>query len=176
MAGFIAFLVFPSERDIVILFAIVVWALILYIGNNGTKLRLKFDKWALFILCAMMCSSILVNIYKFGLEHIEPAYLFLFRVCGILVFIPIIQNVHFSKMRAPHIRYWLSSGCVYCCSFFFKLISIATLGLNATILVLLFWPVCTYFLSSFVLKEEITLRKIVMSVLLIFIIVWAFYL
>ena len=175
MASFIAFILFPSEREIKIIIAIIIGAIVIYLGNSDKKLNLKLDKSTIYLFLAMICSAILVSIYKFGLEFISPSYLFIFRVSGILLLLPLLRKINFNKMNTSQISYGLFSGFIYFGGFLFRLFSIKNLGLNFTILILLLGPALTYFLSKIILKERIQFKKIVISIILILIIVLTIY-
>lgn len=175
MASFIAFILFPSEREIKIIVAIIIGAIVLYLGNSDKKLDLKLDKGTICLFLAMICSAILVSIYKFGLEFISPSYLFIFRVSGILLILPLLKKINFKELSTTQISYGLFSGFIYFGGFIFRLFSIKNLGLNFTILILLLGPALTYFLSKIILKEKIQFKKIVISFILILIIVLAIY-
>ena len=132
MASFIAFILFPSEREIKIIVAIIIGAIVLYLGNSDKKLDLKLDKGTICLFLAMICSAILVSIYKFGLEFISPSYLFIFRVSGILLILPLLKKINFKELSTTQISYGLFSGFIYFGGLIFRIFSIKNLGRNFT--------------------------------------------
>lgn len=170
LASFIAFLLFSAERNLNILYAIIIGSFILYIGNVNRKITYKIKRESIYLLFAMIFSAVLVNIYKYGLEYVSPTYLFLFRVSGIIIILPLLNRINFRNFKLEQVSYGLFSGIIYFGGFLFKLLSIKLIGLNITILILLLGSMVTYFLSIIILKEKLQLNKITISISLISII------
>jgi hypothetical protein len=70
----------------------------------------------------------------------------------------------------------VGSGLIYIIGNLSRLYSIQYLGLNFTILVLLLGPGLIYMASSLVLNEEVRLKQVATSTVLLMIIIWTVYL
>ena len=171
-AGFLAYLLFPSEREIKYLIAIAIGVFVLYWGNTDKKFKITFDRGTLYLFLGMICSAILVSVYKIGLESISPEYLFIFRVVGILLLLNIFSRPNIKILNNKQVAFGIIAGMIYCIGFLARLYSIEYLGLNFTIMILLLGPAFTYFLSFIALKEEIKSKQIITSIILIVIILF----
>lgn len=167
LTSFIAYIFFPSEREIKFIIGIVLGTIILYLGSFHIKGKFKIDKGTLYILLSVIFASILSNIYKLGLEKTSPEFLLLFRVMGVLLLLLFFKQVKFEKMNNNKVSFGILAGIFYLIALLTNLYSIKYLGLNLTIMFLLMGPGLTYLLSHFILKEKISIRRIVTSLMLI---------
>jgi drug/metabolite transporter (DMT)-like permease len=176
LASFLAYLLFPSERDVKYIVAILAGTIILYIGNSNRKLRLVFDVGTIYLFLGVVCSAILASVYKLGLEHASPFYLLLFRASGVLLLVQIFFTPHIKNLSKNQLVMGVGSGLIYIISNLARLYSIKYLGLNFTIMVLLLGPGLIYIGSSLILKEKITVKQIMTSLTLLAVVLWAVYL
>jgi len=176
LASFLAYLLFPSERNVKYIVAIFTGVIILYLGSADRKLKLTFDKGIIYLLLGTVCSAILASVYKFGLETIAPLYLLLFRIIGVLVLTQLFFRPNLRSLKKPQIGLGVVSGLIYIAGNLTRLYSIQHLGLNITILILLLGPVVVYIASAVVIKEKVQPKQIVASAALLALIVWATYL
>lgn len=176
LASFFAYVLFPSERNIKYIVAIVIGTAILYAGNANRKLKLEFDSGTVYLFVGVVCSAALVCIYKVGLETINPFYLLLFRSAGVLILLRLFFKPRLRSLRKNQITLGLSSGLIYILGNLSQLYSIEHLGLNFTIMILLLGPAVIYLGSWLILKEEILFKQIAASAALLAVIVWAVYL
>lgn len=175
LAGFLAYLLFPSERNIQYLVAIVLGVAVIYFGSSQRRFKLQFDRGVVYLFLGTVCSAILVNVYKLGLETIPAPYIFLFRSTGVLLLLLLFFKPNLKKLNGNRIKLGVGSGLLYIVGSISQLYSIQYLGLNFTILLLLLGPGLIYIASSFVLKEKVTRKQIATSVALLAIIIWATY-
>lgn len=175
-ASFLAYLLFPSERNIKYVIAIVLGVAIMYIGSSGHRYRLTFDKGVMYLFLGMICSAALVSIYKFGLETIPALWLFLFRATGVLILLSFFFKPNLKSLKKNQIGLGVGSGLIYIAGNLGQLYSIQYLGLNLTILLLLLGPGVIYLASSLILKEKVQSRQIATSAALLTVIIWAAYL
>lgn len=174
LASFLAFAIFPSEREIKYVAAIVLGSLILYWGNSNRRLRLQWDRGVLYLFLAAVCSAILASIYKFGLETLDPFYLLLIRTAGILALSPLLMRQlgpRLRKLNRKQVGYGIAGGIAYLIGNLAEYYSIRDLGLNFTILILLLGPSLFYLYCALVLKEQVTAKQIATSAALLAIII-----
>lgn len=176
LASFLAYLLFPSERNAKYIIAIVVGTVILYASNSNKRLKLEFDSGTLYLLLGVVCSAVLASVYKLGLENISPFYLLLFRAAGVLLLLLIFFRPHLGNLRKSQAVLGVGSGVIYIIGNLARLYSIKALGLNFTIMVLLLGPAIIYIGSSLVLKEKVQPKQVLASAGLLLTIVWAIYL
>jgi drug/metabolite transporter (DMT)-like permease len=164
IASFMAFVIFPSEREIKYVFAIILGVLIWYFFSRKKDQKINFDKGTLFIFGGVIFSAILVNIYKFGLETLLPEYIYLVRIAGVIFLLLMFKGKFiFSNFQPKGINLGILGGIFYSLGFLTRLYSIMFLGLNFTLVVLLMGPVLVYLFSYFFLKEKISKKQLFAS-------------
>ncbi|HEY8109114.1 MAG TPA: EamA family transporter [Patescibacteria group bacterium] len=174
LASFLAFAIFPSEREIKYVAAIVLGSFVLYWGNSNRRFRLQWNAGALYFLLAAVCSAILASIYKFGLETLDPFYLLLIRTVGILALAPLLMRQlgpRLRKLNRKQVGYGIAGGIAYLIGNLAEYYSIRDLGLNFTILILLLGPSLFYLSCALVLKERVTAKQVATSAALLAIII-----
>lgn len=176
LASFLAYILFPSERNIKYIIAILIGTVILYVSNSNKKLRLDFDLGTLYLFLGVVCSAVLASTYKLGLDSVSPFYLLLFRAVGVLLLIWLFFRPHIASIRKKQAALGVVSGLMYIVANLSKLYSIKYIGLNFTIMVFMLGPAIIYMGSSLVLREKVLPKQILASVALLGIIVWAIYL
>jgi len=176
LASFLAYILFPSERNSKYIVAIFVGVIILYIGKANKNRKLTLDKGVIYLFLAVIASALLANLYKFGLENISALYLFLFRAVGVLLLVQLFFRVNFKDFTRSQLKLGVGSGLIYIIGNLTRLYSIQYLGLNLTILLLLLGPGVVYMASSLVLKETVQHRQVVTSLALLAVVIWATYL
>ena len=177
LASSLAFAIFPSEREVKYVAAIVLGSLILYWGNSNRRFRLQWDRGVVYLFLAAVCSAVLASIYKFGLEHIDPFYLLLVRTVGILALSPLLmRRLRLRKLSRKQVGYGIAGGIAYLIGNLAEYYSIRDLGLNFTILILLLGPSLMYMACALILKERVTAKQIATSAALLAIIILVSYL
>lgn len=176
LASFLAYLIFPSERDPKYILAIVAGSAILYLINSDRRLKLKVDRGVIYLTLAMVCSAVLQSVYKLGLESVAPMYLLLFRAAGVLVFSILFLKLNLPSLNKKQVGYGVGAGLLYLLGNLGELYSIHSLGLNATILILLLGPALVYLLCALVLREKVLFRQVAGSAALLLIVILVVYL
>lgn len=176
LASALAYVLFPSERNIKYMIAIFIGVIILYLGSADRKLKLSLDKGIIYLFLGVVCSAILASVYKFGLETVSPTYLLLIRTVGVLLLTQLFFKPNLKSLRKNQITLGVVSGLIYVVGNLSRLYSIQYLGLNFTIMVLLLGPAIVYMCCSLILKEGVQLKQVMTSTALLMIIVWAIYL
>lgn len=176
LASFLAYVLFPSERNIKYVVAIIASTVVLYAANSNRKLKLEFDSGTLYLFLSVVCNAVLASIYKLGLESISPFYLLLLRAAGVLLLLWVFFRPHLKSLKKDQTMLGVGSGLMYIVGNLSRLYSIKYLGLNFTIMVLMLGPIIIYTGCWLVLKEKILSKQIIASAVLLAIVVWAIYL
>jgi drug/metabolite transporter (DMT)-like permease len=176
LAAFLAYLLFPSERNSKYIIAILVGSVVLYVNNANRKLRLEVDKGVIYLFVATVASAILASVYKVGLEYVSPFYLLLFRSGGVLLLLGLFDKPRPRSIKKGQAILGIGSGFLYIVGNLLQLYSIKHLGLNFTIMILTLGPTLIYMGSAFVLKEKVLPKQVMASAALLAIIIWAVYL
>jgi len=167
LASFLAYLLFPSERQVKFIVGIIAGAAILYFGNRGKDSKYAWDKGTAFILLGFAFDAMLANLYKFGLEALPPQWLYMFRVAGVFLLIVALGGLSFGKDQKKMALTGIAAGAFYLLGGLAQLYSILYLGLNFTILIMLLQPALVYLFSAVFLKEQLKLQRMITSLLLI---------
>ncbi len=176
LAGFLAYALFPSERNIKYIVAIIAGSAILYASNSNRRLKLEFDRGTAYLFIGMVFSAVLASVYKVGLEHVSPFYLLLFRSLGVLLLVKVFMRPRLKGLKNNQVVLGIGAGVMYIVGNLLQLYSIQHLGLNFTIMILALGPAMIYTGCSLILKEKVLPRQIIASAALIGIIIWAIYL
>lgn len=174
LTSFLAYLLFPSEREIKFIIAIILGVAILYFTKKDRKHIFLFDKGTLYIILAIIFSSLLANLYKFSLDFLSSENIFFFRITGILflwITFHFMRKNTFRDMNKKSSVIGLLAGAFYFIGGLATLLSIEFLGLNFTVMILMLAPAVTYVLSHIILKEKAKPKQIISSILLIGVIV-----
>lgn len=176
LAGFLAYVLFPSERNPKYIIAILIGTAILYVANSNRRLRFEFDAGTIYLFLGVVCSAVLSSVYKLGLESVSPFYLLLIRAVGVLLLVWLFFRPNLKNLQKNQTILGIGSGLLYLIANLAELYSIKYLGLNLTIMVLMLGPAIIYMGSFVVLKEKVLPKQIVASVALLSVILWALYL
>ncbi|MDD4151004.1 MAG: EamA family transporter [Candidatus Gracilibacteria bacterium] len=174
----IAYIIFPSEREIKYILAIILSVLVLYFFKFRGNLKISFDKGILQIFLGVFTASILANLYKFTLGIVSPEFLTICRTIGILIMLILFKQVVLNKsnFNTKQIKYGFLAGFFYFIGALANLYSIKELGLTFTILLLFLGPVFVFLFSFFILKEKVEIKNIISSIIILFIVIITIYL
>lgn len=174
----IAYIIFPSEREIKYILAIILSVLVLYFFKFRWNLKISFDKGILQIFLWVFTASILANLYKFTLWIVSPEFLTICRTIGILIMLILFKQVVLNKsnFNTKQIKYWFLAWFFYFIWALANLYSIKELWLTFTILLLFLWPVFVFLFSFFILKEKVEIKNIISSIIILFIVIITIYL
>jgi drug/metabolite transporter (DMT)-like permease len=64
LAAFLAYVLFPSERNSRYIVAILAGTIILYVSNADRKLKLEIDRGVVYLFLAAVASAVLASVYK----------------------------------------------------------------------------------------------------------------
>lgn len=155
LAGFVGYLLFPTERKSGFLLAFALSAVVVYLGTHRRKLRVRQGKGMFYLFLAVIFYSTLPSIYKWTLDYINPEYISLFRVISILILASFFFPVQRRKHSPKKVFYALASGFAYAIGAVASLYAIQKLGVIQTMLLLLLGPSLKYFASWFILREKV---------------------
>lgn len=167
LASFLAFFLFPEERELKYIAGILAGAAILYIGNSEKGKRFRVDSGTAYILLAVLFDAMVVNSYKLGLAGMPPEWLFLFRTSGVLLLAFASGRATLGKMEKKAAATGLAAGAFYLVGSLAYLYSIYYFGLILNIMLLMLQPALIYLASAVLLKEEIPARRIITSFVLV---------
>lgn len=174
----IAYIIFPSEREIKYILAIILSVLVLYFFKFRWNLKISFDKGILQIFLWVFTASILANLYKFTLWIVSPEFLTICRTIGIVIMLILFKQIVLNKsnFNTKQIKYWFLAWFFYFIWALANLYSIKELWLTFTILLLFLWPVFVFLFSFFILKEKVEIKNIISSIIILFIVIITIYL
>lgn len=168
IAGLIAYMLFPAQREPGFLIAFLLGVIIVYWGTHRRKLRKVQKKGMTFMLLSVCLYALLPNIYSFALEYLSPAYVTFFRVAAtfilVLIFFP--KVIPKKRLAAKKLKYGMLSGFTSSVGAVAWLYAIGSLGVVLTSLLMLLGPFVRYSAGYFVLKEKVLLGELASSFLL----------
>ncbi len=172
LASFIAFLLFPSERNIFLLVLVFVGGLTLLWGNYEKKhLTLLTDRGTKYFLVSMIAAALLLVVYKQALLTLDAATIFFYRMLGVFIVTVVVLRLDFRKIARPNLKFGIYSGIAYFIGSLAQLYAIQTLGLLQTILIVMLQPTLKYLSCYFILKEKISYKQVASSFVLIALVV-----
>jgi drug/metabolite transporter (DMT)-like permease len=176
VVGVMAYAVFPSERDVKYLLAIIACILVLYWGNmKRHSWKAAFSRGSGYVFLYMILGAVLANIYKVALLEIRPEYITFFRTGAILLLSVVFLRPRLSHIPARSVSLSLLSGFFFGTSAIIELFAIQYLGLNRTILLTMIGPGLIYALSYVALKEKVHPRQVISSLVILAIILLTQY-
>jgi len=161
LAGLVGYLIFPAQREVEILIAFLVGALIVHWGIHRRKLRSYQKKGMVFLAIGVCLYAILPSLYQELLLFISPAYLVFFRVSSILV----LTSLFFPPKRwkgfsSGGVVYGLAAGVIYAIGALASMYAIQAYGVVLAMLFLMLGPALRYLAGQFILKERLEGEKL----------------
>ena len=173
----IAFLLFPSERNMVVLLLGVFTTLALIYShtekNEVKKMRVIFDKYALIVLTSMFLAAFINVGYKYVLEFYSPLFLMATRTIGVAIILALAFKPKITELQQKQNWLFFLSAVLYSVASILKYFAITKVGLSLTIIILTLSPAIIYIFSKLLLKEKLTLNKVIASVAIIACVVFA---
>jgi drug/metabolite transporter (DMT)-like permease len=167
----LAFLVFPDERNFLVLLLGLMTTLALIYSHldfkNFKKEKVIFDKYSTILIFSIFISAILFIGYKYALEFVNPVTLYSIRTIGVLLFLFTLFKPKLSSLNKTQTSLFTYSAFLYSLSAITQYFAISTVGIGITVLVLALSPIVIYLLSHFVLKESINKHQIIASIVII---------
>lgn len=165
--GFIAYLLFPEERNIAILAAFILGTLIVRWGLHRHKLNKNERTGIRYMWLAVLFYAIVPVFYKEALNYISPEYLALFRTASISILILIFfKPKRSTKLNKAMFGYGLAAAVWYAFGAIVSLYAIKNFGLVITMLFLMLGPALRYLAGQFVLKEKVRKTEVLSSLML----------
>jgi len=168
LAGFMGYLIFPEERNPLLLVALILGALIVMWGIQYGKSSKQQKVGVMFLAGAIVFSAMLKNVYVLVLKNFSPEIISLVRLSSILFLLLLFfspkKRVYGSKEKAK--RYVFSAGFLYAAGSIASLYAIQSLGLVVTMLFMLLGPALRYITAYIFLGDEPDKNKIISSGLL----------
>jgi drug/metabolite transporter (DMT)-like permease len=170
--GLLIFILFQDERNIWHLIWIILASLLTIAFNFDYKrFKIKFNSWVIYVIFSCFFSSSIVIFTKYLLENLSPEHIFLFRWLWVFLLMNLTQNIFKENLTKENVWLWLLSGVFYFTSNLLYIYSYKDLWVNFTILLMFIWPIFTYLVSYFILKEQVRKKDILLSVILLGIII-----
>lgn len=167
----LAFLIFPSERNIVVFILGVITTLALIYShlekNELKKVRIAFDKYTLFVLLSMFISALLALSYKYILAYYPPLSLYLIRAIGVGVILAAVYRPKITSIKTKQLSLFTIAALLYSAAAIFQYFAIVKVGVAVTVLILTLSPSIIYLFSKILLKEKLTANKIISSVVIV---------
>lgn len=168
MAGFVAYLLFPGQRNTTYLIAFILGTFITFWGIHRRKLR-KFQKKGMtYLWIAVVLYAILPSLYQEALVYMSPAYIAFFRVTSIVMLVALFfrpQKVR-KAISTQGVLLTIISGLMYAIGAVASLYAISVFGVVLSLLFLMLGPSLRYLSSHFILHEKVRRGEVLSSVLL----------
>ena len=168
LAGFIGYMLFPEERNILLLLALVIGGMVVVWGVKPSKLAKAQRIGIVCMASSVLVESILSNVYVFALESVSPPYVALVRAVAIWLLLVVMfrpkKRQYATKHKARLFALW--AGLAYSLGAVISLYAIDALGIVTTMLLLLLGPALRYISAFIFLKDKPTKSEMVSSGLL----------
>lgn len=172
----IAFAIFPSEREIKYVIAIVLAMIVVYYFNIKWKSWLKINFkhivnwWIFWVILEALSKWVLMNFYKYWTWNISAEFMVFSRSFWMLVIMILIWMVTRETIKTKWKNLWMFAWWLYFLWHFINLHIIENVGVIFTVMLWLLWPVVSYSFSYLFLKEKIEKKNVISSFLIISII------
>ena len=168
LAGFIGYWLFPDERNILLLLALVFGGLIVLWGIKPGKLAKAQRLGIIYMASSVLAEGVLSNVYALALESVSPEYIALVRTVAIWILLALLfkpKKRRYSTKREATL--WaLGAGLVYSLGAIISLYAIDALGIVTTMLLLLLGPALRYASAFIFLRDRPTRSEMISSGLL----------
>ncbi len=163
-----AFLIFPDERNIlIIILGVITTIALIYAHLEKNKLKIALDRYAAIAFSAVLISALLNLAYKYVLEYISPISLYIFRSIGVAIILSLLIRPKITSIEKKQLLFFIISALLYSAAFILKFLAIKQVGVSITILILALSPTIIYIFSYLLLKEKITKNQIIASIVII---------
>lgn len=171
LSGVLAYLVFPEDRNLGIIVAFLLASIVLSWSVYPSMRRYKNRNGLKLVLASVSVKATLPILYGLLLVYFTPEYVTLFRAAGISILVlAFMPRKQLKGLGGIKLKLGLSSGVVYATGTVASLYAIATLGVATTMLLSLAGPAIRYVSARFILKEVVTKRQVLSSLLILLII------
>jgi len=168
LAGFIGYVLFPDERNWLLLVALIAGALVVSWGINPSKLRKAQKAGILYMLAAIILESLLTNVYAIALKETSPELIALVRTFSIalLLYLFIKPKKRVRKKRKQSLLFAALAGLAYGVGAIVGLYAIRDLGVVTMMLLMLLGPALRYTSAYIFLRDKPTRKEVISSGLL----------
>lgn len=167
----LAFIFFPVERSLLVfVLGIITTIAIIYSHmekSETRRIKIIFDRYALIFLSSMFLAAIANIGYRYVLDYFTPLFLYFVRLFGIAILLALIFKPAASSIPKKQIKFLLLSAVLYSVSMLFKFFAISAIGLSLTVIILALSPSLIYLFSAVLLKEKLSLNKIISSIVIV---------
>lgn len=168
LAGFIGYMLFPEERDLLLLVALMLGAVVVAWGVKPSRLAKAQRAGITYMALAVLAEASLSNAYAVALENVGPEYIALVRTVFILVLLAIFfkPRKRNRKREKKSTQLAIAAGLAYSAGAIVSLYAIDRLGIVTAMLLLLLSPALRYASAYIFLKDKPTKHEIISSGLL----------
>ncbi|NTU69447.1 DMT family transporter [bacterium] len=157
-AIFLAFAIFPSERNIAVLVITLIASLALIISRIE-KHHLNINKYFFAMLGFALLTSIEGVFIKILLEVFSPIALYSLRIGFLSLLLFVFMRPNFKKVGKKNNILIFGSAFLTVVNFVFYYYAISNIGIIKSSLIMILAPVMVLILSRLMLKENLTLKK-----------------
>ena len=118
-------------------------------------------------MLSMTVSAILAISYKYILNFYSPFSLYLIRAIGVAILLSLIYKPKIKSITKKQVGLFSIAAILYSGAAIFQYYAISSLGISITVLVLTLSPAIIYFFSRIILKEKLTIYKIISSIIIL---------
>jgi drug/metabolite transporter (DMT)-like permease len=169
---FLATVIFTSERSMYILPAAVVGAIALIIGHIK-KHHIYFDKYAKYLLLAIVLMAIEAIFNKIMLQVMSPVALYMVRTFFIFIVMWTFLRPSFETVKLKSGLSMFGTAALAVAQMVLYYTAIASEGLVYTTLVFILSPVLVYIFSMVIYKEKLKLRTAISFAIILACIIFA---
>lgn len=169
---FIGSLIFTSERSMYILPAAFIGSLALIIAHIRRD-HIYFDKYAKYLLLAVVLMSIEMIFIKILLNVYSPVALYMVRTFFIAIASWVVLMPSFKGLDAKRISIMVGTSALAVAQMVLIYTAIELRGLVFTTLILILTPILVYILSVIFFREKLKTMTIISAVVIVFCIVYA---
>lgn len=174
LAGLIAFLLFPAERDPAALVAFVLGAFIVYWGVGNVHFKKHHNKGMFYLLIGVSLYAVLPSLYGQVLKYVSPAELAFFRSASVLI----LASLFFAPkgwkgFTTKRVKYSFVSGTIYAIGAITSLYAIQAYGVVLTMMFLMLGPALSHLAGWLILHEKINRISVISSVMLTLVVAFA---
>lgn len=164
LAGSIGYVLFPDERNTILLLALIAGALIVAWGVKPKELSGLQRKGVTYMLLTIITGAIITNVYALALDNSAPEFIALIRTASLSVLFWVFfrpKRRKFTRKRQA-LTFSIGAGIVYGGGAILSLYALQTLGVVTTALLTLLGPALRY-LSAYLFLSDVPTRQQIMS-------------
>jgi drug/metabolite transporter (DMT)-like permease len=169
---FLASIIFTSERSMYILPAALTGAIALIIAH-AKKHHIYFNKYAKYLLLAIVLMAIEAIFNKIMLQVYSPVALYMVRTFFIFITMWIFLRPSFETVRIKNALTMISAAALAVAQMVLYYMAIGSEGLVFTTLIFILSPVLVYIFSMVIYKEKLKLRTAISFAIILACIIFA---